>query len=134
MIRLTFCLALLPIVAEAQGLRDRIEALTPPPDPYAAEKASDLARISAEPRLFPDGEAIAVFIGPDCPDCAQALAELQDLADRHGVTVQVLDTAQPDDAALMARLSLDMLPSYVMPDRLIRGQMPIFVLERYLTR
>jgi hypothetical protein len=33
----------------------------------------------------------------------------------------------------MERMTFDALPSYVMRDKLIRGQMPIFVLERYLT-
>ena len=52
---------------------------------------------------------------------------------RLGKRAVVLDTERPEDAAIMARLGLDTLPSYVMPDRLIRGEMPVFVLERYLT-
>lgn len=37
------------------------------------------------------------------------------------------------EAALFSRLGLDASPSYVMPDRLIRGAMPGIVLKRYLS-
>ena len=36
------------------------------------------------------------------------------------------------DAALARDLGLDMAPSYVLPDRMLRGAMPSLVLERYL--
>ena len=34
--------------------------------------------------------------------------------------------------AAFDRLGIDLLPSYVMPDRMIRGSMPAFILRRYL--
>ncbi|SMX44809.1 hypothetical protein [Maliponia aquimaris] len=126
--------------------RARLKALqTPAPviaDPYAEDIASDLARIAAEDSLFdpsrtgfgPDGvPVIAILTGPDCPDCAAALTALEALVTRLGVRAAVVDTAHPEDAAIMTRLGLDTLPSYVMPDRLIRGDMPVLVLERYLS-
>lgn len=134
MIRLALILCCLPLLAGADSLRERLRALVPPPDPYAQEKADDLARIAREPVLFAEGQAIAMFTHPDCGSCGHAEAELQALSKALGVGVQILNTHSPANAALMERLSLDLLPSYVMPDRLIRGQMPSFVLERYLTR
>lgn len=129
-----------PVAAqEAGSLRDRIEALQSPEilieDPYADEIADDLAMIAAERDALFGGEAdIALFIGPACAECDAARAELDALAERLGVTVAVHMTQAPESAALLKRLTLDMVPSYVMPDRLIRGAMPAFVLERYLTR
>ncbi|CUH77616.1 hypothetical protein [Tropicibacter naphthalenivorans] len=125
-------LASVPLGAEAQDLRQRLNALSSPEvsDPYAAEKAADLARIAADAALlFPKGEKIAVFVAPDCPECDASLADLQGL----GVAVNVLDIDDGETARLMARMTLDIVPSYVMPDRLIRGPMPSFVLARYLS-
>lgn len=140
--------------AQETGLQDRLRALSAlqeaPPGPapveaYADEIASDLARIKAEtPALFHDprdalgtgsgAAAITLFIGPDCPDCARARAELATLAEAMDLRAHVIDVSKnAEDAALLARLTLDTLPSYVMPDKLIRGHMPAFVLERYLT-
>ena len=77
--------------------------------------------------------AIAVFTAPDCADCVTTKAELRALAADLGVGVAVHDTGTPDGATLLAALSLDTVPSYVMRDKLIRGRMPAFVLRRYLT-
>jgi hypothetical protein len=127
-----------PLSAQQENsLRDRIDALRAPEivieDPYADEIASDLAMISREePALFPRDEAIAIFIGPDCAECDAARAEIDQIARRIGVGLSVLDISEPRNAALMERLTLDVVPSYAMPDRLIRGHMPGFVLERYL--
>lgn len=134
---LALALAFAASAAEAQGLQERLRALAAPPpvtgDLYAEDKADDLARIEADADdLFPDGEAIALFTGPDCPDCAKAASELSDIASKLGVEVNRLHIGSPEAAALMARMTLDVVPSYVMPDRLIRGHMPAFVLERYL--
>lgn len=124
--------------AEAQSLQDRLRALAAPPpvtgDLYAEDKANDLDRIEADATtLFPEGEAIAFFTGPDCPDCMKAASELSDIASKMGIGVNSFDIADAENAALMARMTLDVVPSYVMPDRLIRGHMPAFVLERYLS-
>ncbi|MEZ5715440.1 MAG: hypothetical protein R3D85_09845 [Paracoccaceae bacterium] len=111
------------------------------PDLYAEDVASDLALIGAETaRLFapdlpgfgPPGAAnrIALFTGPDCPDCARAEAELRDLAQGHDLRVTLFDrAAQPD---LAARLGVDTLPFYVLPKMMLRGHMPAPVLARYL--
>ncbi|WGW02695.1 thioredoxin domain-containing protein [Tropicibacter oceani] len=138
-----------PVAAQDGGLRDRLRALadrapTAQVDPYAAEKSADLARIGAEAaQLFaapgdlgpPDAQVrIALFISSDCPDCDRALQDLRALCARLGIAARVFDTAKDADSAqVMARLGLDLTPSYVMADRLIRGQMPGFVLERYLS-
>ncbi|ETX29104.1 hypothetical protein [Roseivivax isoporae] len=112
---------------------------------YADEIASDLARIEAEAaRLFdpglrghgPEGTtpAIVLLRGPDCAECDAAEAELAEVALRLGVRAGVIDVgADAADRAMMDRLTLDVLPSYVMPDRMIRGHMPAMVLESYLT-
>jgi hypothetical protein len=55
---------------------------------------------------------------------------LRELAARLGLRVSLFDMGR--DADLAARLGLDMAPSYVMRDRLLRGAMPAIVLERYL--
>ena len=124
---------------EAASLRDRIEDLRAPrmviEEPYADEIASDLALIAKERDMLFGGTAdIALFVASDCAECDVAHAELDALAARLGVTVAVHRTDAPEKAALLKRLTLDMVPSYVMRDRLIRGAMPAFVLERYLTR
>lgn len=124
--------------AEAQSPTERLRSLVAPApvtgDLYAEDKANDLARIRAETdRLFPKGERIALFVGPDCPDCVNAGAELSDVAKKTGTAIREIDIADPRNAELMQRLTLDVVPSYAMPDRLIRGHMPAFVLERYLT-
>lgn len=69
------------------------------------------------------------------PDQAQTLATaltnapeaLLSLADSPGIRAELAR-----EVALYTRLGLDMAPSYVMPDRLIRGEMPMVVLQRYL--
>ncbi|KUF11604.1 hypothetical protein [Pseudoponticoccus marisrubri] len=134
---LLLCLATSPATAgEASELRARLKALAGPSDPYAAEKAADLNRIAADaPRLFgADGAGdIALFVGPDCADCPAAQESLQALAAVLDKQVRILDISDPANSALMQRMTLDTVPSYVMPDKLIRGAMPRVVLERYLT-
>lgn len=111
---------------------------------YAEEIASDLARIEGEAAaLFSrerpligaaDGPVkIALLVGPDCPDCARAEGELAELARRMEVAATVIYVSQrPEDRAMMTRLTLDIVPAYVMSDKMIRGHMPTIVLERYL--
>lgn len=135
--------------AQMPGVLDRLRDLAPDTVPgasdiYADEIAADLARITAAaPMLFdparpgpgPAGApvAIAVFVAPDCQDCAAALRDLAAIADRQGLRAAVLNvSSDPDLSLLFQGLGLDILPSYVMPDRMIRGAMPGFVLERYL--
>jgi hypothetical protein len=112
-----------------------------PMDIYADEVTHDLDLLARESsRLFGPGLAgfgpagalprIAFFTAPDCPGCVAAEAELRALADRLGLRASVFDMGR--DADLADRLGLDMAPSYVMPDRLLRGAMPAIVLERYL--
>ncbi len=111
------------------------------PSPYAAEIASDLARIEAQAaKLFAPGlpgfgprdagRTIAFFTAPDCPACARAEAELRDLAAAHDLRVTRIDMAARPDLA--AALELDMAPSYVFPTMMLRGHIPPVVLRRYL--
>lgn len=147
--------ALLAIVAaappvHAQDALDRLRDLAAPDVPdsaaiYADEIAADLALIAAlGPALFdparpgagPAGAPvdIVLFTGPDCAECAAARDDLAALADRLGIRAGFADIGgSAADAAMMTQLNLDLLPSYVMADGLIRGRMPVSVLETYLT-
>ena len=145
MIRLAVTTALLlssPVLAgEDLSPTERLKALmqsaAPMPraeDAYADAIADDLALLDRHAEaLFPQDAHIALFTGPDCPECPGARAELMALANRMDLRVALHDTSDPTAAALMQAVTLDTVPSYVMPDRMIRGQMPIFILERYLT-
>ena len=119
------------------------EAPAPRIDPYQEAIADDLALLAMrEQALFgphlpgfgPSDAAarIALFTTPDCPDCDRAEADLRALAKRHDLRVTIIDmTQQP---ALARALELDMAPSYVLPDMMLRGHIPPMVLERYLDR
>lgn len=138
-----------PGQAQQPGALERLRSLAHAPptaaEIYADEVTADLALIAAEAgALFDPARpgygppqapvAIAMFTGPGCADCAHAEAELAALANRLGRRVAVIDVGtDPGGAALMQRLTLDLLPSYVLRDGLIRGAMPAVVLERYLT-
>lgn len=115
------------------------------PSPYDDAIADDLALIAREAALvFDPGRggfgpagtpAMAMFSAADCMACAAVEAELAALADASARRIAVIrvDTS-PEDAALMDRLGLDLLPSYVLPDMMVRGDVPVFVLQRYLNR
>lgn len=113
----------------------------PPLDLYGDEIDRDLAMLDRaaqhlfdpdRPGIGPAGAPtrIAFFTRADCPDCATAREELQALATRMGFRATVFDMGR--DAALARELGLDMAPSYVLPDMMLRGAMPSVVLERYL--
>lgn len=139
-----------PVAAQdsTAALRQRLLTLSKPsqppvPDAYADEIRADLARIgSHDTALFgphrpfvgakTSSAAIALFIGPDCGPCPEAIASLDALATRLGLRANLIDIADPENATLLQDLTLDIVPSYVMPDRLIRGVFPDFVLDRYL--
>ncbi|MBV7393163.1 hypothetical protein [Mameliella sediminis] len=131
------CLCAGAVSAQEATLSERLRALNAPApvDPYADERQSDLALIARHaPDLFgAEGAVIAMFIGPDCPTCANAGQDLRAMAKERGLDIRIHDSADPKVADLMAALGLDVLPSYVMKDRLIRGDMPAFVLARYLS-
>jgi len=59
------------------------------------------------------------------------MADLRALAERLGFRATVFDIEE--DAGLARDLGLDVAPSYVMRDRMLRGTMPAIVLERYLS-
>lgn len=116
--------------------------LNPPvPAPYADEVASDLALIAAHARaLFAepddarigsrDGTAgMAVFVEGPAPAMLAALADA-----RPGLGIAVKDMTDPATARLAEALGLDLFPSYVLPDLMVRGDVPAIVLERYLNR
>ncbi|MGI3209764.1 hypothetical protein ACROSR_01460 [Roseovarius tibetensis] len=111
-------------------------------DLYGADVARDLGVLErAAPRLFDPAQPgfgpedapirIAIFTRADCPDCASALADLRDLANRMRFRATIFDIE--DNADLARDLGLDMAPSYVMRDKMLRGAMPSIVLERYLS-
>ncbi len=112
-------------------------------DLYRDARDSDLALIAAEaPHLFgPDWPligaeggpvAMAVFTGSECAECPGALAELEALLGDLGRTATRIDADTSEGRALMERLTLDALPSYVLPKMMVRGQVPGIVLQRYL--
>ncbi|HKK86792.1 MAG TPA: glutaredoxin family protein [Roseovarius sp.] len=124
------------------GLPDLKDRIAPPPiDPYAGAVADDLARIEAQAaRLFakdlpgfgaPDAaRTIALLTRSDCAACDLAEADLRELAETHDLRVTLIDMdANPD---LAQALGLDLTPSYVLPDMMLRGHMPAIVLQRYL--
>src|SRR6056297_298525 len=105
----------------------------------AAAVAQDVPATSRNPlgeairaALGPAGAPIriAVFTRADCPECATARDELQALAARIGFRAALFDMDR--DAGLARDLGLDTAPSYVLPDKLLRGAIPSLVLERYL--
>jgi hypothetical protein len=129
------------LIATPALLGPLTQSRSAPIDLYAEEVARDLDLLAREaPLLFAPGlpgfgpetatPRLAFFTAPDCPDCAAAESELRALADRLHLRVNRFDMVR--DAALAARLGLDMAPSYVLRDRLLRGAMPAIVLERYL--
>ena len=130
------------LIATPEVLSEVIRPAPAPIDLYAEDAARDLGLLDrAAPRLFdpdhpgigPEGAPtrIAIFTRADCATCATAMADLRALADRLGFRATVFDIEA--DADLARDLGLDMAPSYVMPDRMLRGAMPAIVLERYLT-
>lgn len=124
------------------GLPDLSERIAPPPiNPYADAVENDLTRIKAQAdRLFAldlpgfgpkdASQTIALLTRSDCAACALAEAELRDLAKPHDLRVTLID--MDANADLAQALDLDLAPSYVLPDMMLRGHMPVIVLERYL--
>ncbi|MCZ7675882.1 MAG: thioredoxin family protein [Roseovarius sp.] len=108
---------------------------------YAEHAAADRAGLAEQGAvLFDPGRpgfgapdaavTVALFIAADCPDCARAEAELRALARTRDLRVTLFDIGA--DAALARALGLDIAPSYVFEDRMLRGHMPVIVLEKYL--
>jgi thiol-disulfide isomerase/thioredoxin len=131
------------IRAALLDLPDIISPEKPPlVDLYGAEIARDQELIRAQKgTLFsPDrtgfgapGSAmqIALFLRPDCPDCITAEADLRILAERYDVRVTVIDvTKDPDLAQVMG---IDTLPFYTLPRLMLRGAIPLVVMEKYLS-
>ncbi len=103
------------------------------PSPYAEAVNSDLAQIAAHREtLFADGAALAIITGPECSACATAMDELRALSDELGITFSQIDSGE--HAGMIAALGLESVPSYVLPDMMVRGHVPPIVLRRYLTR
>ena len=112
---------------------------------YAEDIAADLERIGLEAQaLFasngpiigdPTGPVMmALFIDDTCDDCDLASDELTTVLQKLGSAARVFDLSKdPNAQAIMDRLTLDTVPAYVMSDRMIRGHMPPFVIERYLS-
>lgn len=129
---------LAPVVARTTGLNQPTALHL-----YADDMAADLSALArAAPRLydaalpgFGPSEAkqkIALFTRKDCAECAEAEAGLRTLSETHDLRVTLLDM---DSHADLARdLGLDLAPSYVFGDMMLRGAMPLIVLERYLNR
>ncbi|WP_029375083.1 hypothetical protein [Oceanicola sp. S124] len=100
----------------SDALPDRLSrALARQEGPEAAARfRAALAKAPSDP------EALATSLS-DAPEALLALADSAEIR-----------AALAQEKALFGALGLDMAPSYVMPDRLIRGSMPKIVLERYL--
>ncbi|MGJ8545268.1 MAG: disulfide bond formation protein DsbA [Sulfitobacter sp.] len=112
--------------------REIAESLRAAPDytgaAYAEEAQGDIALLEALASELFAGADVAIFTGPDCADCAAALAELQQM----GVSLRHHDIADAKAADLAAQLGLDVMPSYALPRMMLRGHMPPVVLEKYL--
>ncbi|EDM71403.1 hypothetical protein RAZWK3B_14319 [Roseobacter sp. AzwK-3b] len=73
---------------------------------------------------------VALFTAPDCPECAAAEADLRRLTETRDLRVTLLDIDTHRDLA--QALEIDLAPSYVLPDMMLRGHIPMIVMERYL--
>lgn len=144
--------------AERAVLRDEIRAVlmanpelarpaprTPPggSELYADDIAGDLKLIEENrealfspelPGFGPLGAAnrIALFIGPNCPACKRAEADLRGLAKAHDLRVSLIDAST--HAELARRMTAEGLPFYVLPKMMLRGHMPAAILDRYLSQ
>ncbi|GAW35614.1 hypothetical protein RA2_02678 [Roseovarius sp. A-2] len=129
------------LIATPELLSEITGLSRPAPDLYGAEAERDLATLDQlaaqlfnpnQPGFGPADAAtrLAFFTAENCPDCTRAKDELRALAQRLGFRVAVFDIGS--DTALARSLGLDMAPSYVLPDMMLRGAMPAIVLERYL--
>lgn len=97
---------------------------------------------------------LVLFLAADCPDCARALDEARILTRTHaGLRVELRAADGSEATALWLRdvtgvaggaggptgpesfaaLGLDTAPAYVLPDLMLRGWIPLVVMERYLT-
>ncbi|MCT4558458.1 MAG: hypothetical protein N4A61_10410 [Pelagimonas sp.] len=141
---ITAALAFAPLSVTAEGgfsLRDRLSGLQnrqiQQADPYADHVAADLARIDSVSEVLFDPEdeqQIVMFVTRvGCDPCLKAQQEYEDLTLELGLSGTVLYADTAPVKQIMRQLGLDMVPSYVMPDRMIRGHVPQFVLRRYLT-
>jgi len=129
------------VLAATPELLEQFRAGPAQPD-YSEEVRTDKARIAAHAvQLFSSDspgfgpidakKRIAFFVGPNCETCQRAENELRNLARTDNVRVTVHDTTDSD--ALFKQLGGDVLPYYVFPEMMLRGQIPSVVLERYLT-
>lgn len=113
-----------------------------PDDLYADDIARDLARIAAqEDQLFapalpgfgPKGTPRLAFLTTDtCKGCATAEAELRALAQARQIRVTRIDMTTAPDLVQALDLSGAGAPFYIFPDKMVRGPVPVIVLERYL--
>ncbi len=106
-------------------------AINPTFEPYADDIARDIALINRHREaLFGDAD-LAIFVTPDCEACKTAQEELSVLAKANGLSVNTLNVHQAEELA--TDLQIDVVPFYVLPDKMLRGAMPSIVLERFLT-
>jgi hypothetical protein len=109
---------------------------------YEDAARSDLALLDAlADRLFGPGlpgfgpisaqNRVALMTSEACEACKQAEADLRDLSEVYDLRVTLFNA--DENADLLELLGLDMVPSYVFPDQMLRGAIPAIVLERYLS-
>ncbi len=102
---------------------------------YADEIAEDLAMLAAHTdALFPKGEPMALFYDPaEMPDLPDQTRDLLGVAlALHPLNAGDLANGNTPDAALARDLGLDMVPFFITPKVMIRGDMPLYLLPRYL--
>ncbi|CUH66673.1 hypothetical protein TG4357_02557 [Thalassovita gelatinovora] len=115
-----------------------------PPAPDDREHIDrDLARLAAAAaELFdptatrigsPEAEhPLALFVRPDCPDCERAKDDLRQLSENIDLRVNFIDITRQAD--LVERIGVDMAPSYVLPNMIVRGHVPVAVIGKYLSK
>jgi hypothetical protein len=125
---------------EDLGVLERLKALQnkqiQSADPYADEVAADLERIEElADFLFGSDRSgqIVLFTQTSCEACDTALSEFEALIQDLNINARMYQADDPRAREALDLLGLDLLPSYVMPDRMIRGHVPQFVLRRYLS-
>tara|TARA_R110002049_G_scaffold10127_1_gene50149 strand:+ start:112274 stop:112771 length:498 start_codon:yes stop_codon:yes gene_type:complete len=96
---------------------------------YIDDDLALLTRLA--PRIL-SGNDLALVVRGNCPDCARAQSEIQDISNTSGASFILHDLDDPEVAAWAAELRMDEAPFYVLPQMILRGHMPAVVLLRYL--
>ncbi|RKF15152.1 disulfide bond formation protein DsbA [Roseovarius spongiae] len=120
------------LLAHPEIVARALEQRNPVQSAYRQQIDDDLSLLG---RIAPEilaGRDIALFVGSDCADCADAIRELEAFSEAFGATFILRDMADAQGRAWAEALELDGAPFYVLTDMVLRGHMPPIVLGKYL--